>query len=474
MAADVPPLRDRSPVEGLRRRGLGPLAVFAQSVSGAAPSAAMAATPVIVAASAGDATVVSFLAATLLMLLVAACIGQFTRRMAAPGGLYTLTAKGLPPGAAFACAVGLVVGYGLLAGGALAGAGQYLAEFAAMLGLRLGGPGTAAVVVVVAAGAAVLVRRGVRLSARVVLLVESAAIGLMVAVFALLLVNGPAPGPPADVPPPTVGGIAAGVVPAIAAFIGFEVATVLGAEARRPFRSVPRAVGATAALAGVLYLFAAQTQVFGFATTPGGLAAQQDPVLTLAVARGWVWVPLVLDVALVASFLACALASLTALSRVLFSLAKDGVAPAALGRAHPRHHTPHVALVAIVPVVVVLAGAVAAGVPIGHLLVVLITMATCGFLVSYVLVCAAAPLFLRRIGELTAGAVGAAAVTAPVLLVALVAFVVVSPLPSALLGALAVLGLAWYGWVRWARPAELAGIGVYDETLSTDVLGGPR
>ena len=68
----APTLRDRSPVEGLRRRRLGPLEVFAQSVSGAAPSAAMAATPVIVAVSAGNATVVSFLAAMLLMLLVAA------------------------------------------------------------------------------------------------------------------------------------------------------------------------------------------------------------------------------------------------------------------------------------------------------------------------------------------------------------------------------------------------------------------
>ena len=57
------------------------------------------------------------------------------------------------------------------------------------------------------------------------------------------------------------------MLPALAAFIGFEVATALGAEARRPFRSVPRAVTATAATSGVLYLFAAQTQVVGFATT---------------------------------------------------------------------------------------------------------------------------------------------------------------------------------------------------------------
>ena len=86
----------------------------------------MAATPVIVAASAGGGTVWSFVVATVLALLIAGCIGRFTRRMAAPGGLYSLTAKGLSPGAAFACGVALLVGYGLLAAAALAGAAGYL------------------------------------------------------------------------------------------------------------------------------------------------------------------------------------------------------------------------------------------------------------------------------------------------------------------------------------------------------------
>ena len=58
----------------------------------------------------------------------------------------------------------------------------------------------------------------------------------------------------------------------------------------------------------MLYLFAAQTQVVGFATTPGGLAAQPEPVLTLAAAQGWWWIPAVLDLGLIMSFFACALA----------------------------------------------------------------------------------------------------------------------------------------------------------------------
>src|SRR6478736_585069 len=187
---DDPPLRlrSRSPVAGLERRRLGPLAVFAQSVSGAAPSAAMAATPAIVAATAGGGTVWSFGIATGLVLLIASCIARFTRRMASTGGLYSLTAKGLGPAAAFAAALASLVGYGLLAAAALAGAALYLGALAGeVLGHGLGTAGYVVVVLVVGLSVGVLVLRGARLSARVVLLVESVAIALMLVVFSLLI-----------------------------------------------------------------------------------------------------------------------------------------------------------------------------------------------------------------------------------------------------------------------------------------------
>ncbi|GAA4864496.1 APC family permease [Pseudonocardia benzenivorans] len=469
----VPRLRQRSPVHGLRRRGLGPLEVLAQSVSGAAPSAAMAATPAIVAVSAGGATVWSFVAATVLALLIAGCIARFTRRMAAPGGLYTLTAKGLSPGAAFACGVALLVGYGMLAAAALVGGATYLQA----LVLRLGGTGSVVLpvvaVVVVGLAAGGLALRGVRLSARVVLLAELVSITLMLAIFVLLLAA-PLPGPDAAQPGPGLGGVAAGVLPALAAFIGFEVATSLGAEARRPFRSVPRAVTATAVVSGLLCVFAAQTQVVGFAAAPGGLAGQNAPVAVLATARGWPWVAPLLDLGLTMSFFACVLATVNGIARVLFSLGRDGVAPRGFGRTHPRFATPHVAIGVVAPVlVVVLAVALLAGAPLGGTLTFLLTVGTGGFLVAYLLVCLAAPVFLRRIGELTWPAVAATAVIVPILVAVLVAFVARSggtPV-VVVLAALAVAGACWFGWLRLRRPDRIAGIGVYDETVADDVLG---
>ena len=470
-----PRLRTRSPVDGLERRRLGPVEVFAQSVSGTAPSAAMAATPAIVAAAAGGATVWSFVVATVVALLIATCISEFTRRMAATGGLYTLTAKGLGSAGAYACALASLVGYALLIAAAVAGVAVYSgALLTQVTGHGLGRAGSAVVALVVGGAVVMLVLRGVRLSARVVLLVESVSIALMLIVFGLLFAGGPlGPGASAvaGAAGPGAAGILSGVLPALAAFIGFEIATSLGTEVRRPFRSVPRAVGLTAAMTGVLYVFAAQVQVLGFSATPGGLAAQPEPVVALVTARGWWWMPAVLDLGLMTSFFACALACATALARVVFSLARDGVVPGALGRTHRRYRTPHVAIVSTTPVAVgLLVVLLAAGMSATGALVAVLTTATCGFLLAYLLVCVAAPVFLHRIGELTWPAVLVSAVVVPILLAVLVAFVVTNPGTGYPLAGLAAAGIAGYGWLHWRRRPELTAIGVYDETTTADVL----
>ena len=467
-------LRLRSPVHGLDRRHLGPLEVLAQSVSSAAPAAAMAAAPAIAATTAGSGTVWSFVVATVVALLIGSCIGRFTRRMAVAGSLYSLTAQGLGAVAAFTSGVALLVGYGVLVMGALTGAATYVDALLGRVGLSIPGvPVITALVLGVLLTGGVLAR--VRLSARVVLLVEAVSISLMIVVFVVLLSVTPAvPAVVPATPSPGLGGIAAGVLPALSAFIGFEAATALGVEARRPFRTIPRVVMWTAGVAGVLYLFATYTQMTGFAGTSAGLAAVEEPVPALAIALGQPWLATVLDLGIAMSFAACALATLNALVRVVFSMARDGIAPAALGATHARRHVPHVAIAVVLPVVVLVpVGLLAAGSPAPRVLAVLLTISTVGYLVAYLLVCLAAPFFLRRIGELTPAPVVITAVLVPVLLVVLVAYVVSAwgGLIPAVVGVLVLAGVTWLAWLRWKRPDRLAAIGVYDETVQADVLG---
>ncbi|WP_219419396.1 APC family permease [Pseudonocardia nigra] len=462
-------LRRRSPVHGLDRRGLRPLEVLAQSVSSAAPAAGMATVPAIVAATAGTATVWSFVLATAVALLVGACIATFTRRMAAAGSLYSLTAKGLGPAAAFACGAALLAGYAVLVMAALTGAAIYTDALLGRLGWRAPPVVGAVAVVLLAAVAAGLVLRGVRLSARIVLAVEAVSIALMVVIFTVLLAGPQVPAPAAGTAGGSFAGVAAGVLPALGAFIGFEAATTLGVEARRPFVSVPRAVLGTAGVVGLLSLLAAHTQVVGFA---GALGGQPEPVVSLAAAHGTPWLAVLLDLGIITSFVASTLATTNALVRVLFSMARDGIVPRALGATHRRYRTPHVAIAVALPVAgAVPAALLAAGVPGLTVLRGMLTVATAGYLVAYLLVSLAAPLFLRRIGELTVAPVVVTAIVVPVLAGVCGAFVV-SALGGAVpvvLGALVLAAVAWYAVLRAWRPRELAGIGVYDEPSVADV-----
>ncbi|WP_312030148.1 APC family permease [Actinomycetospora sp. TBRC 11914] len=473
----VPVLRARSPVAGLRRRTLGPFGVLAQSVATTAPAGAVAATPLLVAADAGRDAPWSFAVAAVLVGLVCACIAVFARRMAAAGGLYSFTAKGLGPGGAFACAVSVVVGYALLVAAALVGASWYARALVERLWPSAAGETTPigiAVIVVLAVAIAWCAVRGVRLTGRVMLVIEGFSITLILTVLvvlALATAHGPGPGPPLP-PSGGVGGVAAGVLPAVAAFIGFDSATALGVEARRPFATVPRAVATTAGGAALLYLAAALVNL----AAPGVL-----PALTVAGTLGGtgavtgIWAPLLLDAGIIASFSACTLAALNTLVRVLFSLAREGVAPALLGRTHRRHQTPAVAVAAAVPVLAAapVVGTLV-GVPPQTLLGGLLAVAAVGFLAAYLLVCLAAPRFLARIGELTRGIVVVAAVAVPALAAVVVVALVVDggAVLAVVVGALLLAGLAGWLALRRARPSALAGMGVYDETTTADVHTG--
>ncbi|MEJ2866592.1 APC family permease [Actinomycetospora sp. OC33-EN08] len=467
----IPGLRARSPVAGLRRRTLGPLGLLAQSVATTAPAGAMAAVPLLVTTAAGRDAPWSVAIAAVLVGLVVASTAVFSRRMAAAGGLYSFTAKGLGPGGAYACAVAMVLGYGLLVAAALVGASWYARALVERLWpVDTTAVGVAVVLLLSVAIAACAVR-GVRLAGRVMLVIEGVSITLILVVLVALAVRvQSAPVPP--LPPGGPAGVAAGVLPAVAAFIGFDSATALGVEARRPFASVPRAVAVTAGGAAALYLVAMLVHLAAPAVLPALTVAGPDGGPGAAVIGDWA--PVLIDAGIIASFGACTLAALNTLVRVLFSLAREGVAPALLGRTHRRYQTPAAAvglavpLLALPPVVGTLAGIAPQ-----DLLGGLLAVATVGFLVAYLLVCLAAPRFLRRIGELTPGVVVTACVAVPAL-AAVVVVAVASPAGPWLPATVGIVVLAAVaGWVvlRRTHAAELDGMGVYDETTASDLHG---
>lgn len=478
----VPGLARVSPVAGLDRRSIGFFDVLAQSVAAVAPSAAVTTIPVLTFAVAGGATLPSLAIAAFITLLVASSINVFAKRIAAAGSLYTFVSRGLGIGASFMTGAAMLTGYGFISMFALFGAAHYL-------GVLMGGawPGAvippwaaAILVVVLAAGYLIVLLGGIRLSTRLTLLIEAASVvAILVLIVILLAATGP------DIPFDTISRMtvepdatAAGVVIAMTAFVGFESASSLGVEAKRPFASVPRALVWTVAAAGALYLLGTLAQLAGFAYLGADLLSTDAPVNVLADGFDAPWIGILLDAIIAMSFFAAAVAATTALVRVLFSMARDGIIPSAFGRTSRGRKTPVIAILAVVPAIVVIPLVLmVVGFDIWQAMNLLLVCAASGYTVGYILVCVAAPLFLWRIGEITVWPTIRALTAAATLTVSLVIYLASMASGEQVIGVIlfAAVMLAaglWFFALR-RRHGTLHRIdGVYDVPLSADVLGG--
>ncbi|MDT5311038.1 MAG: hypothetical protein QOE74_58 [Mycobacterium sp.] len=469
-------IRTSSPVAGLGRGRLTFVQVLAQSVSAVAPSAVMVTLPALVIPGAGRATIAVFIAAAVLMTLVGYCVAQFATRMVAVSGLYSYIAKGLGPRAGFAGGWSLVIGYAAAAMASMLGAASYST---ALLG-RLGVPTSTATVgvaaVVVGCLALALMIRGVQVSSRITLAVEAFAIVVASTVLIIAFVQSWGAERSVRVlsdPPWTSSTVGFALLIAITSYVGFESASTVAREARNPLTAVPRAVKWTPLVLGALYVGAAYLQLAGPVHQGDSLAI----VLTLPAGSDGVSsaLSIMMELGILASWLACVMGSTTALSRTLFAMGREGVLPGPLGRTHARFQTPHVALLTAVPLVV--------AVPIAYLMIAgsahdvlmgLLAVSAHGYVIAYILVCIATPAFLRRIGELTMvpiifGVVTATVMTALIIWAALSGTFFAGAATAAYV-ALMAIGATIFA-VRVGRShSRLQNVGVYDEPVADDLL----
>lgn len=467
-SAEAQPVRsDR----GLAHDSMTQLEVMAQSVAAIAPSAVMASLPVLIALYAGPAAWMSFAAAIVVVVLVGLCVAQFARRFASSGSLYSYVARGLGPTGAFTAGWALVIGYTCIAMLGVVGTGAYLGSFLDNLGL----PATTAVGIIVlllvaAAAAAAFAIIGIKISTRLGLILEIISVAAVLVVLVVVLArNGIASGPSqASFEGATFDGVTFGIVLAVLGFVGFESAASLGAEARNPHRTIPRAVIGSALIVGTLYIFATYTSVLGF-DGPENLSASTAPISDLAELNGLGSVGWIVDLGVTASFFAVIIASINAASRVLYTMGEEKVLPSALGRAHRSYKTPHVAIAVIAPVVgLVPVILVATGSTPFNVIAYVGTLGTFGYMLAYLLMAAALPFFLRRRGE--ANPASTVLAVAVVLALLYVFFKNVWPVPPSpynllpwiFLGAL-LLGLAWYFTVRARNPEVLREVGMMEE-----------
>jgi len=384
---------------GLRRETLSPLETLAQSVSTIAPTATPAATIPLVAALAGNGTWLAYVLATFAILLVAWCVGRFARYSASPGSLYRYASMILPPWLSSIAAWSLLLAYIGTGSSVIGGLYQYAATFAGQSGAH---PVQAMLISSAVTGASIWIAwRDVKISARLMLWIEASSVFMILTLVVLVLVRH---GFHIDreqlrLRGMTGSGLRLGLILALFSFVGFESATTMGAEARDPLKTIPRAVVQSSVLGGVFFTLCAYAEVLGFRAAGLELGTSQAPLHVLALQGGLALLGHLIDVGILISLSAGTLACITAAARVLLLMAHNGLAHDSFRATHVRHDTPHRAIVitgaaALLPVII-LAARGNNGLDVYGWMG---SLATYGFIVAYGLVSIALPRYLREQG----------------------------------------------------------------------------
>jgi len=390
---------------GLRRDALSPMETLAQSVSTIAPTTTPAATIPLVCALAGNGTWLAYVLATAAILLVALCISRFARYSSSPGSLYTYASMILPPSLGATAAWSLLLAY-IATGSSVIGGFYHYANL--LLHDATGRIASAVFLALLVTAISIgIAWRDVKISARLMLWIEAVSVTLIVTVVSLVLLRH---GLHLDwtqlrLRGMTGSGLRLGLVLALFSFVGFESATTLGAEARNPLRTIPRAVIQSALLAGAVFILCAYTEVLGLRTVGQDLGKSEAPMRVLASVGGVPILGLLIDIGVLVSMFAGTLACITAAARVLLLMAHNGLMPGSLRVTHARHETPGRAImvtgIASVAPVAVLAARGASGLDVYGWMG---SLATYGFIVAYALVCVALPRYLRDHGAYRPGA----------------------------------------------------------------------
>ncbi len=279
----------------------------------------------------------AYVVALVVMLFTAFSYGRMARAYPTAGSAYTYTQQ------TFGGHVGFMTGWTLML--------DYL--FLPMINFLLIGiylnsrfPGVPQWIFTLAALLLVLVLNvvGITVMNRVNVLVVGLSVVLIV-VFAALslkhLAGHPAPSPFAPFTPGS--GVFAGAAILALSFLGFDAVSTLSEEAKEPRRAIPRAIVLTTLIGGLLFVLVAW---MGSLVHPGYddfANADTAGVDIMSALGGAAFETIFVGIYVVGAF-GSAMTTQASVSRILYSMGRDGVLPrAAFARLHPRFRTPVVA-----------------------------------------------------------------------------------------------------------------------------------
>lgn len=332
----------------LHRNALGLRDVVFQGITHIAPAINIVFTLPVIAAQAGSTMPLSLLLSVIVCFFIANTVAQFSRYVPSSGGYYTFASRGLGPRFGFMTTWSYLI-YDIIGPAAAVGFLGFV-----MSGFLQSGTGINIPWWILSIATAVIVwiltYFGIRLSTRTTAILGALEILIMLALGVTLLLN-PGPGSSWTAPlqptiaPTGLGGVLGGMVFSILALSGFEAPAPLAEETKLPNRLIYWAIFTSLLIVGIFYIFMAYASAIGWGT--GNMAAfataSTNPYYTLAQkfwGIGWVLILF----AIINSTLAVGIACTNAATRVMYTMSQAATLPSPLGKIHPVHKTPYIAV----------------------------------------------------------------------------------------------------------------------------------
>jgi amino acid transporter len=448
----------------LRTGALNLIETVGQSLAAIAPTLTPALNITVVAGLAGLGCWMSYCIGTLGIVIVAASVGVLASRHPEAGSYFVYIGRSFGPFAGALAGWSMISAYMFTAVAVTLSFAIFLGDILEAFGIRLHTlPLTLAMLVFIATvtyGA----YRDIKLSSRVGLILEIVSVGIMLVIIAFVVhVQGTVIDPPQlKVTSFNYGGVFSALPFVIFSFVGFESSATLAKESANPRRNIPLAVMGCAAFAGIFFTLMAYLMVFGIGDDTGILGKSAAPFGEVAAKAGLGWASVVVYFAATISVFACALASINAAARLLFSMGRYQFLHRSMGLVHDTHRTPHRAillcggLLALVCVAMLPVGFLDAFGYAG-------TFASFGFVVVYFALCIVAPMDLKKSREMKPLNVIIGAVGAALMLFVVIGSVYPVPeypyniLPYVFFGYMSV-GAVWFAVLKVKSPQTLASI----------------
>src|SRR6266852_853859 len=386
--ADIFDVSQRADVPQLRRHAVGIWGVLFLTVTGSAPISAMLFnTPLVTGYGNGLGAPAAFLFATVVLTIFSVGYVAMSRKVTTAGGFYSYISHGLGRelglGTGFAAVVAYSVFEASLAGGFAYFLQLNLAQIGQSTGLSWLGyiqwPWLALFMVVVIS---LITYFDIRITARILGVFLVGEVVFLVIFDLFMLARGLTTSTALTLEAinpikafqgfPATGALAAGI-PAIGLFfafwswVGFEMAPNYGEESRDPKRIVPRAMYISVIGLGIFYILTSWAPFAGYASLKDAIAQAQGNAGQFYLGPAQQYIGLGVDQAIsiliITGSFACGMAFHNTAARYFFSLGRERVLPAALGRTHVRYKSPHIASItqSVIAAVIVILFAIFAG-----------------------------------------------------------------------------------------------------------------